>query len=270
MRELRTCPITGLVVLVDRGKVDRRVVPPPVPRPCPWCTPQGLIIATGDGVRASPHPRPVLRVEESGEIRRRGAVLSRDGLGAHEVILGDHDADDTRCLRLVQQRFLDLRRDHRLRGFRAARRHSPGHHVVWQLWALPFEGVPGAPWRWRDDELAAGERVVHQDPDAVAILAWAPRTPLETWVLPREGRGGFETADVAAVATLVTRMAGRVSRALAGAPVDLVLTDGEPWRVEIVPVSPPAALFPTVTGIPHHGGVPEVVAEYLRVTPETP
>ncbi len=219
---------------------------------------------------AGAHRPPLLRVEAAPEIHAEGGAVRREALGAHEDIYGDHVGDEVACLRLVQERIGDLRRDVRLRGFRAARRHAPGHHRVWQLWALPFEGARGAPARWRDAELTNGERVVQHDADAVAILAWAPRVPFETWVLPRDGRHGFEGADVTAVARLAGRIAARVSQALGGSAVDLLITDGEPWRIEVVPTQPSPGLFSAATGIPRHGGVPERVAEYLRSTPELP
>lgn len=270
MGELRTCPVTGQVVLVDGAVLDHPHPAPPPPAPCPWCTPSEPPIQALAGVTARAHPHPVLRVERDVTVHTVDGHVRREALGAHEILAGDHVGDEVSCLRLAQARIRDLRGDRRLRGFRLARRHAPGHHRVWSLWALPFEGAPGAPARWRDRELLSGERVIAEEAGAVGILAWAPRVPFETWVLARSGGSGFEDGDPTAVARLGDHLAARLSRVLGGAAVDLFVCDGEGWRIELLPVLPDGGLFARATGIPRHGGVPERVAEYLRQAEEPP
>jgi galactose-1-phosphate uridylyltransferase len=167
----------------------------------------------------------------------------------------------------VAARIADLRGDPRLRGFGVTRRHVAGAHVAWQLFALPYAQALSAPAGWRDAERAHGERVIADDGAVVTLLAWAPRAPFETWVMPARGLGGFEQAGpevIAAVASAVDRALALVAGALRAPPVDVVVVDGEPWRVELVPRLRAPEAVEIATGVPVHGVFPEAAAEYLR------
>jgi UDPglucose--hexose-1-phosphate uridylyltransferase len=135
---------------------------------------------------------------------------------------------------------------------------------VWQLVALPFELAPSSPAAWRDAEVADGVRLVGLRGGAVAIMAWAPRVPLETWVLPRRGREGFVdgTDDVA---FLAAELRGRLGQALGDAAIDMVVEDGEPWRIEHLPRLGAEPTVTAATGLPVHGAIPEEAAAWLRV-----
>lgn len=269
MRELRTCPVEGTVVLLNDAWLDHPPAPHPPLDPCPWCAPPGAVITSvpgfvGPAVYAVPHPTPALGVEGDPRVRRGDDRVWRDALGAHEVVYGAHEGDHRACLRLVKMRMADLRRDRRLRGFRAFHRRVPGRHATWQLVALPFDVPPSAPSRWREGELRDGQRVIAREGGAVAVLAWAPRTPLEAWVLPDTGEAGFADADPGAVVALATTVAERIQRALGGAAIDVVLVDGEPWRLELRPEASAARPVEEATGLPLHGAFPERAAAFLR------
>lgn len=250
MRQLRTCPVTGRVVLINDDWPDRRPEAPAEPPP-----PAGArVLGVRGDCRAVPCATPWLGVEGSIELHRDGGRMWREAVGAHELLLGGTTTD---ALGLAQERMADLRGDERLRGFHLV------HRGVWQLFALPFESVPGSPDGWREGERRLGERVTGQVPGALAILAWAPRVPFETWVLPAGGRAAFEGAAVEAVAELVDRVVGRLERALPGAVIDLAVVDGAPWRVEVLPrlgLGPVSESFE----LPAHGTFPEAAALYLR------
>ncbi|MFZ5481453.1 MAG: hypothetical protein ACOZNI_32125 [Myxococcota bacterium] len=265
MRELRTCPVTGRIVLLNDAWVDAPPTPaPPEPGPCALCEPRGPVIMRFAEAIAVPYPTPALGVEGDARPSVAHGAVRRDAVGAHEVLYGAHDAGDGDLLRLLAHRLADLRGDERLRGFGATRRHAPGRHVAWQLFALPFDVAPTTPARWRDAEVEAGERVVDEDVEAVALLAWAPRVPFETWVMPTDGAASFGHGDPAGVAEVLARTVAKLARALRDAPIDLSLADGEPWRIELLPrVGTPRAVE-VATGVPIHGTFPEAAAAFLR------
>lgn len=284
MRELRTCSVTGVTVLLNDAWLDHR---PPEhldhdtlqsgsSAECPWCASSGVTItsqanAAGSTVRAIPHPTPALGVEGDARIRQADDRVWREAVGAHELLVGPHEGADGLTLRLAHTRIVDLRRDGRLRGFRVHRRDRPAGHAFWQLVALPFDVAPQAPARWRDAELTAGVRVVERTPEAVAIFAWAPRVPFEIWVLPSTGRGAFsaphraiDPAAVEAVAGLALRAREHIRDALGAVEIDVTLVDGEPWRLELLPRHAAPTPVESATGLPLHGVFPEHAARWIH------
>ncbi len=265
MRELRTCPVTGVNVLLNDAWPDRPAPAPPSPATCWACAPTTTEIVRSGGVFAVPHPVPALGVE--GDVRPRvtPSGVQRDAVGAHELLVGAHAGPDAPLLHLAAARVADLRRDTRLRGFALLREAVPGAHVAWQLFALPYDVATTDARGWRAAELAANVRVVASRGTAVAIAAWAPTTPFETWVLAREGAGELPEAvdDVAALAEDVLRAQQRL---LGGARVNLTVAFGEPWRLVLRPhvdaTAPTAAV-----GLPAHGVTPERAARLLRAEP---
>ncbi len=242
-RELRTCPVEGITVLLNLSIQSR---PLALPRFAPYAP----------GWR--PHDPPAVGVEGRTDISRSPAV-SRDGLGAHEAIGGTL----AEAMHLARERMTDLRRDVRLRAFGLAGRAWDGQLAGFDLVALPFDIATSTPAAWRDLEIG-GARCIAVDTDAVALLAWAPRAPLETWVLPRAGLQTFEGSNPAAVAGLAARTLDRLTRVLpAGTAVDLILVDGAPWRLELRPRLVSGGLFTSATGMPAHGGFPERGAAFL-------
>ncbi len=265
MRELRTCPVTGRVVLVNDSWIDEPVALVEE-GPCWYCGFAGPAIVERGPVRAVPHPVPALGIEGDARPTVLAGGVRRQAVGAHELVFGEHGGGDAPLLRMIAERRGDLRRDQRLRGFGATRRRAAGRHVAWQLFALPYEVPPSMPAGWRDSERAHGERIL-EDGAATSLLAWAPRVPFETWVLPAQGLAPFErTAPevIDAVAAAVDRALAGLVRALRDCPVDLVLVDGEPWRIELLPRLGAPAAVEVATGVAVHGVFPEAAAEFLR------
>jgi UDPglucose--hexose-1-phosphate uridylyltransferase len=231
-----------------------------------------VIVQVG-AVKVVPHPVPafVLEADPTPRAVAEGAV-EREGFGAHELVWGSHVESESLLVRMVAARVNDLRKDRRLRGFRAFRRHAAGHHAVWQLVALPWDLAPDTPALWRDQELAQGHRLLESSSDVASVLAWAPRTPFETWVMPVRGTARFAEEDPAPVAAAAARALSRIARALGGrgdAPeIDLIVVDGHPWRIELVPRIGGDALLQSATGIAVHGVSPEAAAAYLHETGE--
>jgi hypothetical protein len=268
MPELRTCPVTGRTVALHPAWVD---APAPVapPAPCAWCRPGPLAsappLARLGEIRALAHPSPALTLEGQPLPEGDRDAVRRDAFGAHELIVGPHVAREANLLRVLAARVNDLRRDRRLRGFAATRRVSAGAHAAWHLYALPWEAAPEPVAPWRERERADGARTLHDD-DAFAALAWAPRAPFEAWVTPARGTERFGASDPAAVGDAVAAVARRIAHALRDAPMDLILVDGAPWRIEVVPRLATPTSLEVAAGIPVHGTPPEAAAAHLRAT----
>jgi hypothetical protein len=258
--------VAGRVVLLNDAWVD---VPAPEPPegPCFHCGYDGPVIATRGPLRAVPHPVPALGVEGDPRPTVTAGGVRRQAVGAHELVFGPHaDADPGALLGLVVARWADLRNDRRLRGFGATRRAATGRHPAWQVFAVPHELPSSAPGGWRDAERLHGERIL-DDGAATALLAWAPRVPFETWVLPAQGLAPFERSGpevLAAVGVVMERALARIGKALRGCPIDLVIVDGEPFRIELLPRLAAPAAVEVATGVPVHGVFPEAAAEFLR------
>lgn len=267
MRELRTCPVSGVMVLLNDGWPDQPADLPPPPAACWPCEALASVIAEVGPLRAVPHPVPALGIEGSMQQDRSSGAVRRDAVGAHELLFGEHNGGGAGLLDFAGTRIADLRRDRRLRGFRLLRQWRAGAHPVWQLFALPVDDVPGEAGPWRDSELGAGTRVVAQAADAVAIAAWAPRVPFEVWVLPTAD-GPFPSGS-AAVEALAESVAAAISAALGGAGVNLVVESGEPWRLVLRPVTRPSVPTGEVD-LPGHGVFPERAAVLIREWLTTP
>jgi hypothetical protein len=263
---LRTCPVTGRVVLINADWLDR---PAPAAAPagaCWYCEATGRVIVRRGDVVARPHPVPALGVEGDPRPAVYGGGVRRQAVGAHELVYGRHLGDDAPLFEILADRVTDLRGDPRLLGFSMTRRHAPGRHVCWHLFAVPYPVPASAPAGWRDHERLHGERVI-EDGAATTLLAFAPRVPFEAWVMPAQGLAGFTESGLKvreAVAQAVGRALVRIGRALRNAPIDLVLVDGEPWRVEILPRLTPPAAVETATGVAVHGVFPEEAVAFLR------
>lgn len=264
MRELRTCPVTGRVVLINDAWVDA-AAPVTEAGPCWYCSTDASAITTAGAVRAVPHPVPALGIEGNPQPLLLAGAVRREAVGAHELVFGAHEGGDP-LLPLVAKRWTDLRRDQRLLGFGAVRRAAPGRHVAWQVHALPHPVPKSTPAGWRDAERGNAERVLGEGA-ALTFLAWAPRVPFETWVIPTLGIAPFERTDpelLRAVEAAAEAACARITRALGGVAVDLVLVDGEPWRIELLPRLAAPAAVEVATGVPVHGVFPEVAAAFLR------
>lgn len=262
MRELRTCPVTGVTVLLNDSWPDRARPAPVASESCWACSAPGPVIDRRDGIVVVPHPVPALGIEGDERVRVAAHGVRRDAVGAHELIFGEHGHADPRLLAIVGGRIADLRRDTRLRGFSVFRVHAAGRHRMWELLALPTDVAPTNAVAWRDAELENGARVVLGAAGAVAIAAWAPRVPFETWVLA--ARGGEEfPAGYADVSELVERLLARMEAVLGGPEIVVTVELGTPWRIVLRP-RVEVSLRTEAVGVPAHGVFPERAVGVLR------
>ncbi|MCA9493005.1 MAG: hypothetical protein KC621_23905 [Myxococcales bacterium] len=163
-REIRSCPLTGVeVVLASARRVERAPPRPPEPDPseCPFCpgneaaTPPTIATRGGGGAwvaRAFPNRAPALVVEQRPDRHREGPFERLAGTGAHEVVVccpehrALHELPAERsidALLLARERILDLRRDPRLRVLQWFRNQGLGGsasqpHPHAQIVGLPF------------------------------------------------------------------------------------------------------------------------------------
>ena len=276
--ELRRDPLTGRSVLIDLGpphptdflQEPRR--PADSPAPCPFCEGReadagpellawrdgGPTNAPGWSVRVVANRRPMLKIEGGQDRRTDGVFESRDGLGAHEVVLETPTHDQVlqdlaadrlwRVLWAWRTRLQDLKRDTRFAAAVVFKNHglaagARADHSHSQIAAYPI--VPGA----LDEEvrgavehhartgrcifcdltsqdLRDGRRTVSDTVPIIAIAPFASRVPFEAWLLPREHAPRFEELDDAgltAMAAVLKDVMARVDWALERPAYNLVL-----------------------------------------------
>ena len=280
--ELRTDPITGRIVAIDLGPFKRRddfdlepVRLEDAPAQCPLCEGREAdagaeILAWREGgpanvpgwsVRVVPNRHPMLRIEGQMETRSAGLFESRDGLGAHEVIIETpiHDqplhALDVdhlwRALWAWRTRIQDLKRDSRFSSVAIFKNHGRAagarlDHAHSQLTAYPMiypalaEKLRGAARHLSKSgkcifcdliaqERSDGRRIIRDHDGILAIAPFASRVPFETWLMSRNHSPRFEDATDAtlhALAAALKDVMARIDWALERPACNLVLHTG--------------------------------------------
>src|SRR5437899_308160 len=166
--------------------------------------------------------------------------------GASELIVESPRHDDTLAtmapealetwLWMYRDRLVDLKRDGQIRDILVSRRHKkpgvPPHHPYSRVSAIPIvfderrrelrEAREYYQYKRRclycdmlRQEIAAEERVVRLTPAFAALVPYAPRGPLETWVLPRQHGCSFEEGLTAETARELARLLSDYFRTLA-------------------------------------------------------
>lgn len=277
--ELRTDPITGRVVAIDLGPFKRRddfdlepVRLEDAPAQCPLCEGREAdagpeILAWREGgpakvpgwsVRVVPNKHPMLRIEGEADAHSSGLFQSRDGLGAHEVIvetpihdqpLQTLDVDHLwRVLWAWRTRIEDLKRDARFASVVIFKNHGRASgarldHSHSQLTAYPLvpptmaEKLRGAARHLSitgrciycdliAQELLDARRIISDHDAVLAIAPYASRVPFETWITPREHAPRFEESSDATlhvVASTLRNVMARIDWALERPAYNLVL-----------------------------------------------
>ena len=236
---------------------------------------------------------------------------SAAGFGAHEVIIESPrhvaslseltDAESELVFRAYRDRIRDLAATGQFQYVQIFKNVGPAagaslEHVHSQLVALP--GVPevlqqelaASSEYYREhqrplltslleSELAAGDRVVAQSANFVAICPYASRFPYETWLAPRHHQPRFEAAtdgELAEIALLARDVIGRLERAAGITAYNAFLhtlpfraPQGEHyhWHIEILPRLTKVAGFEWSTGCFINPFSPESAAALLREAP---
>src|SRR5262249_31791101 len=149
------------------------------------------------------------------------------------------EAEIGRVLAAFRARVLDLKQDRRFRYILIFKNHGAAagatlEHSHSQLIALPIvpdfvrEELEGAHRHYRDKErcvfcdiigheIASGRRVILENAEIIALAPYAPRSPFETWLVPRRHGARFEDAgqrEFESLARLIKALLMRVNRAL--------------------------------------------------------
>jgi UDPglucose--hexose-1-phosphate uridylyltransferase len=198
----------------------------------------------GWSVRVVPNRHPMLQIEGQTTVRSEGLLESRDGLGAHEVIvetpihdqpLHTLDADHLwRVLWAWRTRILDLKRDSRFASVVIFKNHGRAagatmDHSHSQLAAYPMippalsDKLRGAARHLSKagkcifcdlivQEVSDGRRIIRDQDAILAIAPYASRVPFETWLMPRDHRPRFEDASDDTLHALVSSLKAVMSR----------------------------------------------------------
>jgi UDPglucose--hexose-1-phosphate uridylyltransferase len=262
----------------------------------------------GWSLRVVPNRFPALMIEGGLDREGHGMYDKMNGVGAHEVIietpehsrtLADLDATSVEALLWAyKDRIVDLRRDTRFRSILIFKNQGEAagaslEHSHSQLIALPVvprvvsDEMEGAKRFFNDKERCVfcdiinqdkrdDERVVYENDQVIALCPWAPRSPFETWLLPKQHGSHFEElskAQARATAEGLRQVLRRLDVALEKPPYNFILHTaplnerGLPhyhWHFEIVPTLTKVAGFEWGSGFYINPTPPEEAAAFLR------
>jgi UDPglucose--hexose-1-phosphate uridylyltransferase len=259
-------------------------------------------------VRVVPNRFPALKIEGDLDRQAEGIYDRMNGIGAHEVIietpehgrqmkdLSDGELTDVLCS--FKARILDLRNDLRFRYLLLFKNH--GHlagasldHAHSQLIALPVvprqvsEEIEGAR-RHHDlkercifcdvvgQERRDRSRLVFENDEFVVFAPYAPRSPFETWIVPKRHESNFEAEPkerlglcAQALATTLRRLAAALGDPsynfiVHSNPLRDVSSPSYHWHVEVMPALSQVAGFEWGSGFHINPVPPEEAAEFLR------
>jgi UDPglucose--hexose-1-phosphate uridylyltransferase len=267
--------------------------------------------ANGPGwkVRVVPNRYPALMIEGDLEREANGIYDRMNGIGAHEVIIEtpDHakdlgnlsDAEVTEVLFAFKARILDLRNDLRFRYILLFKNHgSPAgatlEHAHSQLIALPVtprqvqEEIEGARRHYEHRERCIfcdivmqerrdRSRLVYENEEFLVFAPWAPRSPFETWIMPKRHESNFEAEPkerLAYCAQALRSTLKRLGAALGDPPYNFIVHSNplrDPaspsyhWHIEVMPALTHVAGFEWGSGFHINPVPPEEAAEFLRL-----
>jgi UDPglucose--hexose-1-phosphate uridylyltransferase len=232
-----------------------------------------------------------------------------NGIGAHEVIIetpeheldlgGLTDQEVTEVLFAFKARMIDLRNDMRFRYILLFKNHGQQAgatlaHSHSQLIALPvtprqvIEEIEGARRHFEHrercifcdivmQERKERSRLVLENEEFLAFAPWAPRSPFETWIIPRRHESNFEAEPkerLAFCASALRSTLKRLGAALGDPPLNFIvhsnpLRDASSpsyhWHIEIMPALTHVAGFEWGSGFHINPVPPEEAAEFLRL-----
>jgi UDPglucose--hexose-1-phosphate uridylyltransferase len=259
-------------------------------------------------VRVVPNRYPALKIEGDHDRQADGVYDRMNGIGAHEVIVEtpEHekamkdlsDAELTEVLFAFKARIIDLRNDLRFRYvllFKNQGRLAGAtlDHAHSQLIALPIvprqvaEEVEGAKRHFEHKErcifcdIVAQERkdrvrLVFENDEFVVFAPYAPRSPFETWIVPRRHASNFEAEPrerlgfcAQALGTTLRRLAAALGSPdynfiVHSNPLSVPPSPSYHWHIEVMPALTQVAGFEWGSGFHINPVPPEEAAEFLR------
>jgi UDPglucose--hexose-1-phosphate uridylyltransferase len=259
-------------------------------------------------VRVIPNRYPALMIEGELDRQAEGIYDRMNGVGAHEVVietpehaksLGDlSDQEVTEVLFAFKARVVDLRNDLRFRYILLFKNHGTAagatlEHSHSQLIALPVtprqvvEEIEGARKHYDHRERCifcdiVGQerkdrsRLIYENDEFVVFAPWAPRSPFETWILPKRHESNFEAEPkerLGLCAQALRTTLRRIGSAL-GRPAYNFMVHTNPlrdapspsyhWHIEVMPALTQVAGFEWGSGFHINPVPPEEAAEFLR------
>ena len=259
-------------------------------------------------VRVVPNKFPVLQIEGALNKKGDGMYDRMQGLGAHEVIIDTPkcvrsftalaDSEVQEMLWMYRDRLVDLRRDKRLKygmifknvgaGAGATIYHSHSQLIVTPTVPMTITSQMEAceeyfKYRGRclvcdmiAQETEQKSRLIMDSGLFLAFEPYAPRTPFETWIVPKNHEAHFEEIQQQGceeLAYILRRTVAKIEKGLGKvsynymfftSPFDSGPLAHSHWHIEIVPRMTRLAGFEWATGFYINPVAPEDAAEFLR------
>jgi UDPglucose--hexose-1-phosphate uridylyltransferase len=259
-------------------------------------------------VRVVPNRFPALKIEGELDRKAEGIYDLMNGVGAHEVVIEtpEHrlrledraEADVTEVLFAFKARILDLRNDSRFRYILLFKNQGQQagaslEHAHSQLIALPVtprqvqDEIDGARRHYEHRErcifcdLVVQERkdrarLIYENEEFVVFAPWAPRSPFETWIMPKRHESNFEAEPkerIGLCAQALRTTLKRLSAGLGDPPFNFIIhsnplrdapSQSYHWHIEVMPALTQVAGFEWGSGFHINPVPPEEAAEFLR------
>jgi UDPglucose--hexose-1-phosphate uridylyltransferase len=248
-------------------------------------------------------------LERQGALNKKGEGIfdKMNGVGAHEVIVEtpDHNLSISTVspnvfedmLWAYHMRLTELKKDPRIRYVLIFKNEGESagatlEHSHSQLIALPIiprtvkDEIQGAKnhYELRErclfcdiirQEMEDGRRVICENDDYIAIAPFAPRSPFETWVLPKEHSSAFGPPNNSfeGLVEIFQRVLKQLDRILEMPPYNFMIhtspinseqNDYYHWHIEVKPNLTKMAGFEWGSGFYINPTPPEEAAKYMR------
>ncbi|MBF0592769.1 MAG: galactose-1-phosphate uridylyltransferase [Nitrospirae bacterium] len=258
-------------------------------------------------LRVLPNKFPALKIEGSLDRSSEGIFGKMNGVGAHEIVVEhpDHSLSlatmDKKSVEDVlwafNSRLGDLKKDPRFKYVLIFKNEGEAagatlEHTHSQLIALPIvpkrvqEEVESARKYFGfmekciycdliEQELVANKRVIYKNDSYLAISAYAPRVPFETWIIPKHHESSFGPHDnsFTALAEMIQTVLGQFDKILDAPPYNFVLHTSPfvdennlyyHWHIELMPKLTRTAGFEWGSGFYINPTSPEDATKYMR------
>ncbi|MBI4655042.1 MAG: galactose-1-phosphate uridylyltransferase [Nitrospirae bacterium] len=257
-------------------------------------------------LRVVPNKFPALRIEGNVDKVAEGIYDKINGIGAHEVIIEspDHEAALTSIsLKSVEDvlwayyyRILDLKKDLRFKYVVVFKNEgdlagASLEHTHSQLIALPIvpkqvvEEIEGAKKYYElkercifcdiiRQEMKSSVRAISENKDYISLSPFAPRSPFETWILPKKHQSAFQPdGNFPMLAEILQRTIKQIDKVLDRPPYNMMLhispfhdeaNEYYHWHIEIMPKLTKIAGFEWGSGFYINPTPPEEAAKFMR------
>lgn len=261
----------------------------------------------GWSLRVMPNKFPALQI--GGELNKTGEGIfdKMNGIGAHEVIVEtpDHQMSlSTMPLQAVEdvlwayyQRLTDLKKDSRLKYVLIYKNEGETagaslEHTHSQLIALPIvpklvkEELTTSKQYFENkercifcdiinQELEDKQRITYENSGYIALAPFAPRSPFETWILPKKHESLFAPSDksFSGLADALQKVLKQIEKILDAPPYNFILhtspfkedlNEYYHWHIELIPKLTKIAGFEWGSGFYINPTPPEEAARFMR------